>query len=917
MARPSLVSLTDSANAPPLNKNGLLHIIWSLSLATAHSEEATELLKTVTSLGAMQHIIHCVETAKPASQPSSPCSPTGLSQNSLGDVVPEAIARALIAESESLREIGCRMLLSFYTSLRVSLSDKVALVGQLPAMRRIVSEMCAACYSPSAHTKRSGCAGIAFIVKELDLGPNWLTDNLIELSKALLFTLKDTHTNALYDNTPISSRETILEIVQKAFPVPVPPLQPEPAPAHAPASKPVPMDTETDDKSVEPEGAGAGGGDDDDGDDKLAEEANDTVKEADKGMVTDTEKLTSDDTAMDVEKPTEDTKMDEDEPKDSEKGDEKGTDSSNKADQPEEAAGSDGDKSTEPAKDSEDEPKKSEGDASVKEEETPKPEPSVSKPKSDTSASRHQTPDASTPKPNTPTATPQQTQQAAQALHAQQAQQTVNTLAARMSLENSRLVMSFLALIIKELANPSAEVRDTVKACMDILVKVTGLSITALLTPCRDRLLVPIFGKPLRALPHNMQIGNIDAITYCMSLEPPFMEINEELMRLLSEALALADAEDQALVNHPAQIRSNTVSLTHLRHVCIRMLTAAMDRPELSQSRHNTTRARIISVFFKSLYHKSIDVVEAANDGLRQVLQQQQKLPKDLLQAGLRPILLNLSDYKRLTVASLDGLARLLQLLTNYFKVEVGRKLLDHMQQWANPQLLQAASSKAIDDLHEIKILVAILQVFHLLPTSANVLLDDLVSSVVNLEVNLCRRESSPFREPLFKFLTRYPNESVLYFMGRIENTHYARIFAHALRSPKCDSLREALVGLTPNIIKVLKSVANAEPKSEDTGAMAVDAAAKDAQPPGQQQSPQTATSAVVPTEATYKRLVVGMHTMTVIHAGLERNPKWIETRPDLLQAMIEVWNAIAAVPTQADQAHRLAKICFLEHYIA
>ncbi|KAJ2177077.1 transcription-associated protein 1, partial [Coemansia sp. RSA 530] len=252
------------------------------------------------------------------------------------------------------------------------------------------------------------------------------------------------------------------------------------------------------------------------------------------------------------------------------------------------------------------------------------------------------------------------------------------------------------------------------------------------------------------------------------------------------------------------------------------MLTAAMVRPEFSDAKNTPTRARIISVFFKSLYHKSVEVVDAANDGLKQVLLQQQKLPRDLLHTGLRPILINLSDYKRLTVASLDGLARLLQLLTNYFKVEVGRKLLDHMQQWANPQLLQAAAERSIEDMHEIKILVAILEVFHLLPPSASVLLDDLVSSVVNLEVHLCRRESSPFRKPLFKFLNRYPTESVVYFAERIESAHYARIFCHAIGSPECGPLRGALVTQTPLLVSLLSDFCTSV---NDASAMSVDQA--------------------------------------------------------------------------------------------
>src|SRR5690606_5896132 len=112
---------------------------------------------------------------------------------------------------------------------------------------------------------------------------------------------------------------------------------------------------------------------------------------------------------------------------------------------------------------------------------------------------------------------------------------------------------------------------------------------------------------------------------------------------------------------------------------CIKLLSMAVSYPELAAQNHNATRGRIISVFFKSLYSRSNEVIEAANQGLKGVLSQQSKLPKELLQNGLRPILMNLSDPKRLNVAGLEGLARLLQLLTNYFKVEIGSRLLDHL----------------------------------------------------------------------------------------------------------------------------------------------------------------------------------------------------------------------------------------------
>src|SRR5258707_3325678 len=97
--------------------------------------------------------------------------------------------------------------------------------------------------------------------------------------------------------------------------------------------------------------------------------------------------------------------------------------------------------------------------------------------------------------------------------------------------------------------------------------------------------------------------------------------------------------------------------------------------------------SRVTSVYFKSLYFPSQEVKDVAHEGLRMVLTHQSRLPKELLQTGLRPILMNLADPKRLSVPGLQGLARLLELLTNYFKVEVRHKLLDHFRFVPNPQL--------------------------------------------------------------------------------------------------------------------------------------------------------------------------------------------------------------------------------------
>ncbi|KAI8880605.1 hypothetical protein K501DRAFT_224440 [Backusella circina FSU 941] len=372
--------------------------------------------------------------------------------------------------------------------------------------------------------------------------------------------------------------------------------------------------------------------------------------------------------------------------------------------------------------------------------------------------------------------------------------------------EAQQKFQNLITLLLSELSNSNSVVRETIQSSFQLLADLTGNEVTELLTPVRERLVAPIFAKPLRALPFAMQIGHIDAITYCLTLRPPFLEFNDELTRLLHEALALADAEDQALVSRNSQYK-NATSLMNLRIVCIKLLSAALACSDFSSQRQTHTRARIIQVFFKSLYSKSLEVVEAAHRGLKQVLSQQHKLPKELLQQGLRPILTTLSNHKTLSVAGLEGLARLLELLTNYFKVEIGKKLLDHLKQWAEPKVLQEAAGKSSSENHEIKIIVAILNIFHLLPAAAHIFLDELVTVILEMEGHLRRSVSSPFRPNLIKYLNRYPTETITYFYEKLDNPKCCSLFIDILDTENASPLREQVIATSADLVsKTLKT---------------------------------------------------------------------------------------------------------------
>ena len=274
----------------------------------------------------------------------------------------------------------------------------------------------------------------------------------------------------------------------------------------------------------------------------------------------------------------------------------------------------------------------------------------------------------------------------------------------------------------------------------------------------KDMLLQRMWSKPLRTLHFHNQIASIDALNFCFGIQPPIVEQTGELARFVQEVVQTADAEDDELIpqSRMSQHR-NASALVELRIACLNLLSTVMSTPSFVQNNSNL-RATIIAIFFKYLYWKNQDVINAASKGLRRLVSQNTKLPKELLQAGLKPILMNMADHKRLTVEGLEGLATLLELLNSYFKVEIGKKLLDHLKSFLDPlSELHEMAKRSLDELHSMKILKSIVNVFHLLPTGANIFLVDLINIVIDLEVTLRRTHYSPFRTPLLKFLNRYP----------------------------------------------------------------------------------------------------------------------------------------------------------------
>lgn len=375
-----------------------------------------------------------------------------------------------------------------------------------------------------------------------------------------------------------------------------------------------------------------------------------------------------------------------------------------------------------------------------------------------------------------------------------------------------------------DLTCESATARETARQCLKVLGEVLGCEIASILTPVKDQVLRPLQQRSIRQHPFPTQVGHMDGTIFCLQLERPI--IAQDLFSmplrnvLLSEVIAisedstvekLTEAEEgirhklvenkliqTAVVTHLIQLRRRAVEL--LSNVTVHCTTF------LQEAVNDVLFRRMISSFFKNLQSRDPEIVENAKRGLKQAISKHQK-PKDLLQQNLRPILGNLADYKKLSIPYLQGLSRVLELFSHWFNVNLGEKLLEHLQRWTEPEKL--AQLKRWPPGTEARVGAAILDLFHLLPPAASKFLEKIVYMVIRLESVLTvagpgvshlglksakAASTSPYREPLLKYCNRHSRAAVTFFLHNLDNDLMRQLFFVMNRATGSGALQKELM---------------------------------------------------------------------------------------------------------------------------
>lgn len=469
-------------------------------------------------------------------------------------------------------------------------------------------------------------------------------------------------------------------------------------------------------------------------------------------------------------------------------------------------------------------------------------------------------------------------------------------------------VVEFLASELFN-ANSSFNVRKNVQSCLTLLASRTASEVSELLEPLYQPLLQPLIMRPLRSKTVDQQVGTVTAMNFCLALRPPLLKLTQEVVNFLQEALQIAESDETVWVVKFMNPKVAT-SLNKLRTACIELLCTAMAWADFKTQNHSELRAKIITMFFKSLTCRTPEIVGVAKEGLRQVIQQQ-RMPKELLQSSLRPILVNLAHTKNLSMPLLQGLARLLELLSTWFNVTLGNKLLEHLKKWLEPEKL-AQCQKSWKAGEEPKIAAAIIELFHLLPNAAAKFLDELVTLTIDLEAALPPGQyyseiNSPYRLPLTKFLNRYATEAVDYFLSRLSQPRYFRRFMYIIRSDAGQPLREELAKSPQKILA--SAFPEFLPKSD--GAMADEGLVTLPEGSDAQSSIATTTS-----DAYFQGLALVSTLVKLL-------PTWLHSNRVVFDTLVHVWKSPARINRlQNEQELNLVQVkeskwlvkCFLNY---
>uniref|UniRef100_A0AAR2LDQ5 Transformation/transcription domain-associated protein n=1 Tax=Pygocentrus nattereri TaxID=42514 RepID=A0AAR2LDQ5_PYGNA len=385
--------------------------------------------------------------------------------------------------------------------------------------------------------------------------------------------------------------------------------------------------------------------------------------------------------------------------------------------------------------------------------------------------------------------------------------------------------------LVREVTSPNSTVRKQAMHSLQVLAQVTGKSVTIIMEPHKEVLqdMVPPKKHLLRHQPANAQIGLMEGNTFCTTLQPRLFTMDLSVVEhkvFYTELLNLCEAEDAALMKLPCY--KSLPSLVPLRIAALNALAACNYLPQ--------SREKIIAALFKALNSTNSELQEAGEACMRKFLEGA-TIEVDQIHTHMRPLLMMLGDYRSLTLNVVNRLTSVTRLFPNSFNDKFCDQMMQHLRKWMEVVVLTHKGGQRSDGsvsvssfpwIPEMKICSAIINLFHLIPAAPQTLVKPLLEVVMKTERAMLIEAGSPFREPLIKFLTRHPSQTVELFMmeATLNDPQWSRMFMSFLKHKDAKPLRDVLASNPSRFVPLLVpagTAATVRPGSPSTSTARLD----------------------------------------------------------------------------------------------
>ncbi|XP_048847031.1 transformation/transcription domain-associated protein isoform X2 [Brienomyrus brachyistius] len=353
--------------------------------------------------------------------------------------------------------------------------------------------------------------------------------------------------------------------------------------------------------------------------------------------------------------------------------------------------------------------------------------------------------------------------------------------------------------LVREVTSPNPTVRKQAMHSLQVLAQVTGKSVTVIMEPHKEVLqdMVPPKKHLLRHQPANAQIGLMEGNTFCTTLQPRLFTMDLNVMEhkvFYTELLNLCEAEDATLMKLACY--KSLPSLVPLRIAALNALAACNYLPQ--------SREKIIAALFKALNSTNAELQEAGEACMRKFLEGA-TIEVDQIHTHMRPLLMMLGDYRSLTLNVVNRLTSVTRLFPNSFNDKFCDQMMQHLRKWMEVVVITHKGGQRSDG-SEMKICSAIINLFHLIPAAPQTLVKPLLEVVMKTERAMLIEAGSPFREPLIRFLTRHPSQTVELFMmeATLNDPQWSRMFMSFLKHKDAKPLRDVLASNPSRFLPLL-----------------------------------------------------------------------------------------------------------------